>query len=104
MPPCSSGHLCIIYNTEYNEQGFLVAQWERTPLPGLEMCKTQDRTQGREDPLEKEIARSSILAWEIPGTQEPGRLQSMVLQSVRHGLVTKPRQQQQHNVHVCDWL
>ena len=33
---------------------------------------------GREDPLEKEMAtHSSILAWEIPWTEEPGRLQSM---------------------------
>ena len=33
---------------------------------------------GREDPLEEEMAtRSSILAWEIPGTEEPGGLQSM---------------------------
>ena len=33
---------------------------------------------GEEDPLEKEMAtHSSILAWEIPWTEEPGRLQSM---------------------------
>ena len=33
---------------------------------------------GQEDPLEKEIAtHSSILAWEIPWTEEPGQLQSM---------------------------
>ena len=31
---------------------------------------------------------SSILVWEIPWTEEPGRLQSMGLQRVRHGLVT----------------
>ena len=38
---------------------------------------------GREDPLEKEMAtRSSILAWEIPGTEEPGRLQSSSVQSL----------------------
>jgi len=36
---------------------------------------------GREDPLEKEMAiHSSILAWEIPLTEEPGGLQSMGLQ------------------------
>ena len=40
---------------------------------------------GREDPLEVEMAtRSSILAWEIPWTEEPGRLQSMRSQRVRH--------------------
>ena len=40
---------------------------------------------GQEDPLEEEMAtHSSILAWEIPWTEEPGRLQSMVLQRVRN--------------------
>ena len=39
---------------------------------------------GLEDPLEKEMAtRSSILAWEIPWTEKPGRLQSMGLQKSR---------------------
>ena len=39
----------------------------------------------REDPLEKEMAtHSSILAWRIPWREEPGRLQSMGLQRVRH--------------------
>ena len=40
---------------------------------------------GREDPLEKGMAtHSSILAWRIPWTEEPGGLQSMRLQRVRH--------------------
>ena len=40
---------------------------------------------GREDPLEKEMAtHSSILAWKIPRTEEPGRLQSMESQRVGH--------------------
>ena len=40
---------------------------------------------GQEDPLEKGIAtHSSTLAWEIPWTEEPGRLQSMGSQRVRH--------------------
>ena len=39
----------------------------------------------REDPLEKEMApHSSILAWKIPWMEEPGRLQSMGSQRVRH--------------------
>ena len=39
----------------------------------------------QEDPLEKEVAiHSSILAQKIPWTEEPGRLQSMGLQRVRH--------------------
>ena len=42
--------------------------------------------QSPEDPLEKEMAtHSSILAWKIPSTEEPGRLQSMGWQRVRHG-------------------
>ena len=40
---------------------------------------------GREQPLEKEMATHSIiLVWEIPWTEEPDGLQSMVLQRVRH--------------------
>ena len=40
---------------------------------------------GWEDPLEKEMAAcSSILAWKIPWTEEPGGLQSVGLQRVRH--------------------
>ena len=48
-------------------------------LPAMQ--KTQEmqvRSLGQEDPLEEETAtHSSILAWEIPWTEEPGRLQSM---------------------------
>ena len=47
--------------------------------------ETQVRSLGQEDPLKKEIAtHSSILAWEIPRTEEPGELQSMGSQRVRH--------------------
>ena len=42
------------------------------------MMDTQVQFLGWEDPLEKEMAtHSSILAWRIPWTEEPGRLQSM---------------------------
>ena len=52
-------------------------------LPGMQ--ETQVRSLGQEDPLEKEIAtHSSTLAWKIPWTEEPGRLQSMGLQRVKH--------------------
>ena len=45
----------------------------------------------REDPLEKRMAtHSSILVWEIPWTEEPGRLQSMGSQRVRHAWATNP--------------
>ena len=43
----------------------------------LAVQETQVRSLGREDPLEKEMAtHSSILAWRIPWTEEPGGLQS----------------------------
>ena len=49
------------------------------------MWKTQVQSLGWEDPLEKEMATlSSMLAWEIPWTEEPGGLQSMRLQRVAH--------------------
>ena len=45
------------------------------------MQKTQVQTLGQEDPLEEMATRSSILAWRIPWTEEPGRLWSMGSQS-----------------------
>ena len=48
------------------------------------------KAMGWENPLEKEMAtHSSILAWEIPWTEEPGGLQSIGLPRVRPNLVTK---------------
>ena len=45
---------------------------------------------GQEDPLEKGMTtHSSILAWEISWTEEPGELQSMGWQKVGHDLATK---------------
>ena len=52
-------------------------------LPAVQ--ETQVQTLGWKDPLEKGMATlSSILAWEIPWTEESGRLQSMASQRVRH--------------------
>ena len=49
------------------------------------MRETQVQSLGWEDPLEKEMAiHSSTIAWKIPWTEEPGRLQSMGLQRVGH--------------------
>ena len=60
----------------------LVAQMVKR-LPA--MRETRVRSLGWEDPLEKEMAtHSSILAWRIPQTEEPGGLQSMGSQKVRH--------------------
>ena len=52
--------------------------------------ETQVRPLGWEDTLEKEMAtHSSVFAWEISRTEEPGGLQSMGSQRVEHSLVTK---------------
>ena len=61
----------------------------RTVKRLLPMQETLVRTLGWEDPLEKEMAtHSSTLAWKIPWTEEPGRLQSMELQRVGHDWAT----------------
>ena len=60
-----------------------VAQTEKN-IP--EMQETWVRSLGREDLLEEEMAtHSSMLAWRIPWTEEPGGLQFMGLQRVGHG-------------------
>ena len=52
-------------------------------LPAMQV--TRVRSLGQKDPLEKEMATfSSILAWRIPWTKEPGRLQSKESQRIRH--------------------
>ena len=52
-------------------------------LPAMQ--ETRAQSQGQEDPLEKEVAtHSSTLAWKIPWTEKPGRLQSMGSQRVGH--------------------
>ena len=54
------------------------------------MQETWVRCLGRKDPLEKEMAtHASVLAWRIPWTEEPDRLQSMGSQRVGHDWVTK---------------
>ena len=54
-------------------------------FPGGSMQETRVRSLGWEDPLEKEMAiDSSTIAWKIPWTEEPGRLQSMGSQRVGH--------------------
>ena len=55
-------------------------------LPAMqETQETRVQSLGQEDPLKEEIAtHSSILAWRIPWTEEPGGLLCMGLQRVRH--------------------
>ena len=81
-------YLCDIFPLEPETT---VKSWERG-FPGGSVVKnplakqeTQVWSLGWEDTLEKEMAtHSSILAWEIPRTEEIDRLQSMGLQRVRH--------------------
>jgi len=62
--------------------GFLVAQTVKNPPA---MMETLVQSLGQEDLLEKGMAtHSSILAWRIPRTEKPGRLQSMGSQRTRH--------------------
>ena len=67
---------------KHNFGASLVAQKVKY-LPAMQ--ETQVRSLGREDPLEKEMAtHSSILAWRISRTEEPGRLESTGSQRVGH--------------------
>ena len=60
----------------------------------MSVQEMQVQSLSQEDPLVKEMAtHSSILAWEIPWTEEPGRLQSMGLQRVAHDLVIRQQTQ-----------
>ena len=71
--------VCVLFTGDYRTS--LVAQTVKH-LPT--MRETGVQSLGWEDLLEKEMAtRSSILAWKIPRTEEPGRLQSMGSQRVR---------------------
>ena len=71
------------YMTTGKTGASLVAQRLKCLPP---MQETQIRSLGQEDPLEKEMAiHSSILAWRIPWTEKPTRLQSMGSQRVGHG-------------------
>ena len=72
----------MVFYRLYHFIGFAVAQTVKH-LPA--MRETQIQSLGWEDPLEKDMAtHSSTLAWKIPWMEEPGRLQSMGSQRVRH--------------------
>ena len=67
-----------------------MAQWKRICLPGQ---GTRAPSLGQEDALEEGmLTHSSVLAWEIPWAEDPGRLQSMACR-VRHDFVTERQQQ-----------
>ena len=75
-------------------QGFPGGSVVKNPLPVQVPQETWVRSLGGEDPLEEEMAsHSSILAWKILWTEEPGRLQSMGSQRVGQDWVI--------NTHIC---
>ena len=79
MPTCFDSRL-ILYR-----QGFPGGSVVKNPPAMRETQEMQVLFLGQEDPLEEDMAtHSSILAWEIPRTEEPGGLQSMGLQRIRH--------------------
>ena len=72
----------VINDSDVKTINFLVAQRAKNLLA---MWEIQVRSLGQEDPPEKGMAtHSSTLAWRIPWTEEPGGLQSMGSQKVRH--------------------
>ena len=65
--------------------GFPSGSAVKNPIAMQEPQESWVRFQGQEDPLEKGMAtHSSILAWRLPWTEEPSRLQSMGSQRVGH--------------------
>ena len=74
-PTLTRGFFTIGATWEYS-------QWYRICLP-IKMQETLVQSLGQEDPLEEKMStHSSILAWRIPWTEEPSRLQSMGLHKV----------------------
>ena len=76
------------FRSQWSSRGL----WKGLLFPGgsvvkdtAAMQKTQVQSLGLEDPMENGMAtHSSILAWRIPRTEEPGGLQSVGLQRIRH--------------------
>ena len=73
----SPQNVLLLHGGYFELRASLVAKTVKNLPP---MKETQVRSLGQEDPLEKGMAtHSSILAWRIPWTEEPGRLQSLRL-------------------------
>ena len=63
----------------------MIKKKKKNCLPVQATQEKHSHSLGREDPLEKETAtHSSILAWKIPWTEEPGGIEPMGLQRVGH--------------------
>ena len=68
----------------------------------MPMQEMRVQSLGQEDPLEEEMAAHASLDWEIPWTEEPGRLQSMGSQRVRYSLATKQQGEMQKRKHLIN--
>ena len=80
------------YSNKFNKD-FKNGPWTSLMAQTVKHLPTKQKTRfqslGREDPLEKDMAtHSSVLAWKIPWMEEPGRLQSIGSQRVRHDWAT----------------
>ena len=96
LPP---RRVCI-FNWNGEKRGFPGGTAVKNQLWIQETHEMQIGSLGREDPVEQEMATySSILAWKIPWTEEPGGLQSMGLQRVRHDWVTKHTHTHKQHTH-----
>ena len=82
--------LCNMYcfgETFMEKMGFPGGSAVKNLAAMKELQEMRVRSLGWEDPLEEDLATpSSVLAWRIPWTEEPGGLQSIGLQRVRHNL------------------
>ena len=98
------GHPLTMYKAPYLSQIFFIIYIWLKDFPAAQIVKNlpamqETRVQflGQEDPLEKGMAtHSNILAWRIPWTEKPGRLQFMGSQRVRHNWAT--------HTHTHAWL
>ena len=76
---------CIIFKYMDGHLLFGLPWWLRWQKNLPTMQETQVQSLGWEDPLEKGVStHSSVLAWRLPGTEEPGGLQSIWSQRVGH--------------------
>ena len=85
MYDATEGHIPLwgpFVSAQHSFVGFPEGSTDKESTCDEETQETQVQSLDQKDPLEEEMATpSSILAWRIPWTEEPGRLQSMRLQS-----------------------
>ena len=80
----------FVFQIESSLGASQVAQWVKN-LPAMQETWVWYPNPGQEDPLEEGMAtHSNIPAWRVPWTEEPGGLQSIVSQGIRHDWAIKP--------------